>query len=357
MIPNSPTQTPRLRLVTLAVILAAVALVYCPSSAVAQPTAKFAYSLNIAPDDGLVVAPTNPMAQKAALWRTAQELAARRMYPVFELTNTEDPALLDWRLDINNPNFVFDAVTFISNPGADPVVTSPLDMKIGGQTSNFVQFDFTGRPLQKGEKLVFSLKIANTPGATPTMTDFSQVLWDPIGNDRTDNAAITAVWDNPVLPGQTQTFAAQPLFEYRFANMAYMDTDVTGMSNRLPGMYSDVDWYNFTFDPGLVVVPEPTSAGLWFAGGVVLLFGWGYRRALRGGRSARGSHSPQGRQASADPSSEGLASRAVLAGTPAKSSPLEPATPVRSFEPAGVEVPGSLDPPLDVESDDEMGTL
>ncbi len=257
----------------------------------AQDPVQASYRLSIATTEGLVDDPDDDLAVLEAIWRTPSDVLISRRNPVVKLENIspDEFNLLSFIIDINNADFVFDAMAILDAPtGVGPLVTAPSDMVHASSTSSTLEFDFSDRPLAPGESITFIVEIESAPGTAVVEADFREILWDKNGNVRSDNALLSASFDKGPLPefvmSETLDLPTIPFYEYPFANQQLDTREEDGASGRSQiisamGMKSG-DLGHFEIEQSQVVVPEPTSA-LTMLAGLLLLGARGLLRRQR----------------------------------------------------------------------------
>ena len=266
-----------------------------PAAQAQQVPVQASYRLSIATTEGLFDDPHDDLAVLEATWRAPSDVLISRRNPIVKLENTspDEFNLLSFAIDINDPNFVFDAMAILAAPtGVGPLVTAPSDMVHGSSTSSTLEFDFSNRPLAPGESITFIVELEPAVGAPNVQADFRNIFWDQNGSLRADNALLSASFDKGPFPefvmGQRMDLPTIPFYEFPFANQQFDTRREDGASARSQvisamGMHSG-DLGHFEINPSAVVVPEPTS-GLTMLAGLLLLALRGVFGRRRAGRS------------------------------------------------------------------------
>ena len=251
-------------------VLTACCLAGPAAQAQEEIRAQASYRLSIATTAGLVDDPHDDLNMLEATWRTPSDVLLSRRNPIVKLENTspDDFNLLNFTLDINDPNFVFDAMLILDAPGGvAPIITAPSDIVHSGSTSSRLEFDFGDRPLAPGESITFIVEIEPALGAPNVQADFRNILWDKFGSDRDDNALLSASFDKGPFPefvmGDTFDLPIIPFYEYPFDNEQFDTRDSDGASGKstiIPSMgMKSGDLGYFEINQQGIVVPEPTS--------------------------------------------------------------------------------------------------
>ena len=246
-----------------------------------QVPVQASYRLSIATTAGLVDDPHDDLAVLEATWRAPSDVLISRRNPIVKLENTspDEFNLLSFMIDINDPNFVFDAMAILAAPtGIGPLVTAPADSVHGGSTSSTLVFDFSDRPLAPGESITFIVELEPAVGAPNVQADFRNIFWDQDGGVRADNSLLSASFDKGPFPefvmGERLDLPTIPFYEFPFADQQFDTRSEDGASGRSQiisamGMHSG-DLGHFEINPSVVVVPEPTSCLTMLAGLLLL---------------------------------------------------------------------------------------
>lgn len=251
------------------------------------------YRISIATTEGLADDPHDDLAVLEGTWRAPSDVLLSRRNPVVKLENTspDDFNLLNFTLDINDPNFVFDAMMILDSPtGVGPIITSPADTVQANATSSTLQFDFSNRPLAPGESITFIVELEPAAGAPNIQADYRKIFWNQDGNLRDDNSLLTASFDKGPFPefvmGETMDIPTIPFYEFPFADRQF-DTDkedgATGRSQVISAMgMKSGDLGHYEMNPSAVLVPEPTSFVTMLAGLLLLGIHGPFRRKRSG---------------------------------------------------------------------------
>lgn len=282
------------RIAVLAAAVLGVCLMVAADTRAQDVNVQASYRLSISTTVGLVDDPHDDLNVLEATWRTPSDVLLSRRNPIIKLENTspDDFNLLNFQIDINDPDFVFDAMAILDAPGGMiPQVTAPSDLGHSGSTSSILALSFVDRPLAPGESITFIVEIEPAAGAANLQADYRNILWDQHDNVREDNALLSASFDAGPFPqfvlGDTLDLPPIPFYEFRFDNREFDTRDKDGASGKseiIPSMgMKSGDLGRYEINPSRTVVPEP-SAGLLALLGLFVLGASG--RFCRG-RTAR----------------------------------------------------------------------
>lgn len=247
------------RLIIAAFILSAASYV---SAAHASGGDLASYRLNISTHPGLIDNIDNMDWRKHSCWILENEYWWYRATPTFRLTNTSPaggPSISEFSLDLTGRGAVFDTFGAESFPGGVAPLHFPALGDLGdGKTSNKLIVSFANRPLRPGESAVFRLGLKSTRGVSNRDFNYSEVFWDETGNNRSDNAVVTTIFDFG-----KHTLSSR-FFEFPRANKIFNEdsyfTKGKSVFVSCAGMKKNVDymmWYEYKHRK-LPPTPTPT---------------------------------------------------------------------------------------------------
>jgi hypothetical protein len=260
------------------------------SPGVAQTDGTASYDLDFTTDFDWILDYADPVAQYFAMCKTPLQLAAARSVPMIRLTNaTTSPLdITNLRIDIGDPNFLFDTFAFREQPdNGAAVLNFPTDMMLGGDRKSFLEISLP-HGLAPGDSLTFQVRLVAAVGTA--LANYEDVLWDKsnlVSPNRTDNAQVTVSFgDLTTTNGLQLDPVPSRLWEYPLANASFPNDgsghDTTGASgfSLVPPGGADMEIVGFARFTQSIVVPEPSSLMLGAVGLSMLLVG-GRRRTKR----------------------------------------------------------------------------
>jgi len=228
---------------------------------------QFAYDLSFSCSKPLLESGGSSMSTNAM----ASDLIGKYNNPWLKLTNTsEDATLNKFVISIGDDDFNYSMITLGNKVGTFDVDVNIID---GGKNLELVFANFN-----PGETVYVKFQIRPDDASDYQFPDFRTVLFDANGNSTADNAAITAVFNDPVTKQDDTITGKLP------------DFDTSGNSNLPSGCprcmcfaltnSSTIDAFNFSQSNNLVPppVPEPSSWLLMLLGSALALGSYRLRK-------------------------------------------------------------------------------
>lgn len=264
--------------------LGGLCLVLGPSWVRAETSPLFSYELRLSEDLALLSSPHDARLAERAVSKSANALAVTRNNPYVRLTNTAASAPIErFQLSIGDAaNAVFDALQIVGPPaGTTARLLAPTDTVQGGARAQVIEFVFD-QGLAPGRSLTFQLDIDPVKAGMLDKQDFRHILFDLGGNDSSDNARVTVVFDPSAAGGLSNTLSTH-LPDYSLTTGQFNVTeDIVAQQvvQALPEGCCPTEPCG-VFIVSHQAVPEPATMWLAVGGAGTLAVRGIYRRAKR----------------------------------------------------------------------------
>ncbi|MFO0896473.1 MAG: hypothetical protein U0836_03490 [Pirellulales bacterium] len=264
--------------------LGGLCLLLIPTEVRAESNSLFSYELRLSEDLALLSSPHDARLAERAVSKSANALAVTRNNPYVRLTNTSASApIQSFQLSIGDAaNAVFDALQIVGPPaGTTARLLAPTDAVQGGARAQVIEFVFD-QGLAPGRSLTFQLDIDPVKAGMLDKQDFRHILFDLGGNDSSDNARVSVVFNADVPDGVSNTLTTR-LPDYSLTTGQFNVTEnvvAQQVVQEMPEGCCPTEPCG-VFIVSHQAVPEPATVWLALGGAGTLAVRGIYRRAKR----------------------------------------------------------------------------